>query len=239
MVSCLDLGKKVLIVYAHQEPRSLNGSLKDVAVAELSQQGCTVTVSDLYAMNFEPRATVKKKVCKQNSSLEVMYNSHVEKNHGFSLRFLNIFAVITGPQQKWRPRRCYSVWQVPLFKMPLPAVPATGVVPHVFTFFYDPPGVFTRFLHGKLAILSLTTGGTASMFSKTGVNGDFRYFLWPLQHGTLHFCGFKVLAPQISFSPEMASEEERKRMVASWAQRLKTVWEEEPIPCSPPWYFGQ
>lgn len=49
----------MLIVYAHQEPRSLNGSLKDVAVAELSQQGCTVTVSDLYAMNFEPRATGK------------------------------------------------------------------------------------------------------------------------------------------------------------------------------------
>lgn len=59
MVSCLGLGKKVLIVYAHQEPRSLNGSLKDVAVAELSQQGCSVIVSDLYAMNFEPRATGK------------------------------------------------------------------------------------------------------------------------------------------------------------------------------------
>lgn len=52
-------GKKVLIVYAHQEPRSFNGSLKKVAVDELSKQGCTVTVSDLYAMNFEPRATRK------------------------------------------------------------------------------------------------------------------------------------------------------------------------------------
>lgn len=59
MVSCPDLGKKVLIVYAHQEPRSFNRSLKDVAVAELSRQGCTVTVSDLYAMDFEPRATRK------------------------------------------------------------------------------------------------------------------------------------------------------------------------------------
>lgn len=52
-------GKKVLIVYAHQEPRSFNGSLKKVAVDELSKQGCTVTVSDLYAMDFEPRATRK------------------------------------------------------------------------------------------------------------------------------------------------------------------------------------
>ena len=34
---------------------------------------------------------------------------------------------------------------------------------------------------GKLAVLSFTTGGTAEMYSKTGVRGDFRYFLWPLQ----------------------------------------------------------
>ncbi|KAL2791267.1 ribosyldihydronicotinamide dehydrogenase [quinone] isoform 2 [Daubentonia madagascariensis] len=91
----------------------------------------------------------------------------------------------------------------------------------------------------KLALLSLTTGGTAEMYSKAGVSGDFRYFLWPLQHGTLHFCGFKVLAAQISFAPEIASEEERKGMVAAWAQRLKTIWKEEPISCTPPWYFGQ
>lgn len=49
----------MLIVYAHQEPRSFNGSLKRVAVEELNRQGCAVTVSDLYAMDFEPRATRK------------------------------------------------------------------------------------------------------------------------------------------------------------------------------------
>lgn len=46
-------------MYAHQEPKSFNGSLKRVAMEELSKQGCTVTVSDLYAMDFEPRATRK------------------------------------------------------------------------------------------------------------------------------------------------------------------------------------
>uniref|UniRef100_A0A8C2Y457 Flavodoxin-like fold domain-containing protein n=1 Tax=Capra hircus TaxID=9925 RepID=A0A8C2Y457_CAPHI len=191
-------GKKVLIVYAHQEPRSLNGSLKDVAVAELSQQGCTVTVSDLYAMNFEPRATGKD--ITGTLSNPGFFNYGVETHKAYEKRSLSSDII---EEQKKLQEADLVIFQ------------------------------------GKLAILSLTTGGTASMFSKTGVNGDFRYFLWPLQHGTLHFCGFKVLAPQISFSPEMASKEERKRMVASWAQRLKTVWEEEPIPCSPPWYFGQ
>ncbi|KAF2978569.1 hypothetical protein EK904_003149, partial [Melospiza melodia maxima] len=35
--------KKVLIVYAHQEPKSFNGSLLKIAVEELTKQGCSVT----------------------------------------------------------------------------------------------------------------------------------------------------------------------------------------------------
>uniref|UniRef100_A0A8C0CQP0 N-ribosyldihydronicotinamide:quinone reductase 2 n=1 Tax=Balaenoptera musculus TaxID=9771 RepID=A0A8C0CQP0_BALMU len=191
-------GKKVLIVYAHQEPRSFNGSLKDVAVAELSRQGCTVTVSDLYAMDFEPRAT-RKDITGALSSPE-FFSYGVEAYEAYKKRSLT--SDIIAEQKK---------------------VQEADLV----------------MFQGKLAILSLTTGGTADMYWKTGVSGDFRYFLWPLQHGTLHFCGFKVLAPHISFAPEFASEEERRGMVASWAQRLKTIWKEEPIPCWPPWYFGQ
>src|ERR1700737_4200005 len=40
---------KVLLVFAHPEPRSLNGALRDVAVKELQAQGHEVRVSDLYA----------------------------------------------------------------------------------------------------------------------------------------------------------------------------------------------
>ncbi len=43
----------VLIVYAHPEPRSLNGSLKDFAVRHLQAAGHAVQVSDLYAMNWK------------------------------------------------------------------------------------------------------------------------------------------------------------------------------------------
>ena len=43
----------VLIVYAHPEPRSLNGALKDFAVARLEAAGHAVQVSDLYAMGWQ------------------------------------------------------------------------------------------------------------------------------------------------------------------------------------------
>ena len=44
----------VLIVYAHPEPKSFNGAMKDLAVATLAGVGHVVTVSDLYAMRFNP-----------------------------------------------------------------------------------------------------------------------------------------------------------------------------------------
>ena len=40
-------------VYAHPEPRSLNGSLKDHAVKKLVEAGHEVQVSDLYGMKFK------------------------------------------------------------------------------------------------------------------------------------------------------------------------------------------
>lgn len=44
----------VLIVHAHEEPKSFNGAMKDKAVSVLKEAGHTVEVSDLYAMNFNP-----------------------------------------------------------------------------------------------------------------------------------------------------------------------------------------
>nr|XP_055119019.1 ribosyldihydronicotinamide dehydrogenase [quinone] isoform X1 [Symphalangus syndactylus]XP_055119020.1 ribosyldihydronicotinamide dehydrogenase [quinone] isoform X1 [Symphalangus syndactylus]XP_055119021.1 ribosyldihydronicotinamide dehydrogenase [quinone] isoform X1 [Symphalangus syndactylus]XP_055119022.1 ribosyldihydronicotinamide dehydrogenase [quinone] isoform X1 [Symphalangus syndactylus]XP_055119024.1 ribosyldihydronicotinamide dehydrogenase [quinone] isoform X1 [Symphalangus syndacty len=229
-------GKKVLIVYAHEEPRSFNGSLKNVAVDELSGQGCTVTVSDLYAMNFEPRAT-RKDITGALSNPEV-FNYGVETYEAYKQR--SLASDITDEQKKVREADLV-IFQFPLYWFSVPAI-LKGWMDRVLCqgFAFDIPGFYdSGLLQGKLALLSVTTGGTAEMHTKTGVNGDFRYFLWPLQHGTLHFCGFKVLAPQISFAPEIASEEERKGMVAAWSQRLQTIWKEEPIPCTAHWHFGQ
>jgi len=47
---------KVLLVFAHPEPRSLNGALRDVAVRELEAQGHEVRVSDLYAEGWKSEA---------------------------------------------------------------------------------------------------------------------------------------------------------------------------------------
>jgi len=44
---------KVLIVFAHPEPLSFNGELKDAAVETLTAAGHNVRVSDLYRMGWK------------------------------------------------------------------------------------------------------------------------------------------------------------------------------------------
>jgi NAD(P)H dehydrogenase (quinone) len=44
---------KALIVYAHPEPKSFNGAMKDLAVETLRGRGDEVEVTDLYAMRFK------------------------------------------------------------------------------------------------------------------------------------------------------------------------------------------
>lgn len=45
----------VLIVLAHPEPQSFNAHLAHLACDVLAQHGHTVQLSDLYALNFDPR----------------------------------------------------------------------------------------------------------------------------------------------------------------------------------------
>ncbi|KAH0617959.1 hypothetical protein JD844_016766 [Phrynosoma platyrhinos] len=97
-------GKKVLIVYAHQEPKSLNGSLKAVAVEELSKQGCHITVSDLYDMQFEPRTTRKDIVDQFNYGVEAweackngcLSEDLIEEQRKFPLYWSSMPAIMKG-----------------------------------------------------------------------------------------------------------------------------------------------
>uniref|UniRef100_A0A8C3G3E7 Flavodoxin-like fold domain-containing protein n=1 Tax=Cyclopterus lumpus TaxID=8103 RepID=A0A8C3G3E7_CYCLU len=50
---------RMLIVYAHQSSGSFNAAAKDAAVDVLTDQSCTVEVSDLYAIKFKATATAE------------------------------------------------------------------------------------------------------------------------------------------------------------------------------------
>jgi hypothetical protein len=48
-----EMAMQVLIVYAHEEPNSFNGALKNTAIRTFEEGGHKVVVSDLYRMRFK------------------------------------------------------------------------------------------------------------------------------------------------------------------------------------------
>ncbi|XP_072008588.1 ribosyldihydronicotinamide dehydrogenase [quinone] isoform X2 [Engystomops pustulosus] len=193
-------GKNVLIVYAHQEPKSMNGSLKNIAVDVLSKMGCSVTVSDLYAMNFNAVTTrndIAGDLCNPQH-----FSYGVETMEAYKKGCL--CEDILKEQEKITEADLV-IFQFPLYWFSFPAI-MKGWIDRCFVqgFAFDFPGCYD-----------------------TGL----------LKHGIIHFCGFQVLAPQISYAPEYVSEERRKEMLQNWSRRLKNIWNEKPIDCTPPWYF--
>ena len=57
-----DVTMRALIVFAHPEPTSFNGSVRDAAVAALVAAGREVDVIDLYADRFDPRMTTEERL---------------------------------------------------------------------------------------------------------------------------------------------------------------------------------
>lgn len=215
----------VLIVYAHPEPKSFNGALRDLAVDTLQEQGHEVRVSDLYAMQFNPVSDRRNFTSQQDpdyykQQLEELYATEVD---GFA-------PDIQAELEKldWCD---VLIFQFPLWWFGLPAI-LKGWVDRVFAMgriygrgkWFD-NGVF----HGKRAMLSLTTGGAEMMYSETGLDGDINVILFPINHGILRFVGFDVLPPFIAWAPARVGEGQCKAYFEEYKQRLLTLNETTPI----------
>ncbi|HLO04252.1 MAG TPA: NAD(P)H-dependent oxidoreductase [Symbiobacteriaceae bacterium] len=141
----------VLIVYAHPEPRSFNGALKDGAVAALSQAGHQVQVSDLYAMNFNP--VVHPSEFPERANPDHFHLQREQRN-----------AVLTGTvAPDVAAEHAKLIWadllifQFPLWWGSMPAI-MKGWIDRVFSVgtIY---GRETYAIEGKKALLSVTLSG--------------------------------------------------------------------------------
>lgn len=216
----------VLIVYAHEEPLSFNAALRDTAIQAFEGQGHTVIVSDLYGMDFKAVA--------DSEDFHQRKDRHLLKRQAEELHALQLGTLahdILGEQDKLKAADLV-ILQFPLWWFGLPAI-LKGWVDRVMTMgfaygggkWYDQGG-----LKGKRAMLSLTTGGPEPIYGPRGINGPMDRILFPIQHGILFFCGFEVLSPFIAYAPARASEVERARMLADYAERLQNLENGSPIP---------
>lgn len=225
--------KNVLIVYAHPEPASLNGALKDAMSGHLRAQGHAVEVSDLYAMGW--KAAVDAADFPQRDAaarLRVPKDSHA----AFAADALTID--VRAEQDKLR-RADALILQFPLWWFSMPAILkgwfdrvysygfGYGVGEHSDTHWGDRYGEGA--LAGKRALVSVTAGGWEPHYAPRGINGPIEDLLFPINHGLLHYPGFQVLPPFVAYRSDRLDGERFEQTRAALLQRVDGLWRDAPI----------
>jgi len=224
----------VLIVYAHPQPRSLNGALRDFAMQHLEAAGHHVQVSDLYAMQW--KTTIDESDAPQRDPAEPFHASLDSKQ-----AFLDGTqrADIAREQEKLRWADTV-IFQFPLWWFSMPAIMkgwfdrvyaygfAYGVGEHSSAHWGDRYGEGS--LSGKRAMLVVTTGGWESHYSARGINGPIDDVLFPIQHGMLFYPGFDVLPPFVTFRSSRVDADAFATITRDFGKRLDTLATTAPIP---------
>lgn len=80
----------VLLVYAHPEPQSLNGSLKDFSVQRLEAAGHEVQVSDLYAMQWKATLDAAESTAQPGDRFDPSRDSQHAFAHGLQSKDIEL-----------------------------------------------------------------------------------------------------------------------------------------------------
>ncbi|RQR75414.1 MULTISPECIES: NAD(P)H-dependent oxidoreductase [unclassified Burkholderia] len=224
----------VLIVYAHPEPRSLNGALRDFAVEHLEAAGHSVQVTDLYAMNWKAAFDADDVTVR---APDARFDPALDSKHAFETGTQRDDIAREQDKLKWADA---VILQFPLWWFSMPAIMkgwvervyaygfAYGVGEHSDLHWGDRYGEGS--LAGKRAMVIVTTGGWESHYSARGINGPIDDVLFPIQHGILYYPGFDVLPPFVIYRTGKMNDERFDATRAALGKRLDDLWTTPPIP---------
>jgi NAD(P)H dehydrogenase (quinone) len=184
-------------VLAHPEPQSFNAHLVCAGSAALQEAGWTVSVSDLYAMGFDP--------CERAGH----YADRLDPAR-FDVQAEHRHASATGTLPKMvmdeialLDRADLLVLQYPMW-WHLPPAMLKGWFDRVFAYgeVYTSSKRFEngRFV-GKRAMLSVTVGTSRATYAHDGRSGDIDLMLWPVNF-SLAYGGYDVVEPFIAYGVE-------------------------------------
>lgn len=224
---------KVLLVFAHPEPRSLAGSLRDVAIEALTALGHEVQVSDLYEMRW--RSEVARPDFPTLSDGERL---RVASASGTAFANGRLTPDVRAEQDKllWAD---LLILQFPLWWYSMPAI-LKGWIDRVYAYgFAYGVGEYSdnhwgnRFgegtLAGKRAMLVVTTGGWAEHYAPRGINGPIEDILFPINHGVLFYPGYEVLPPFVAYRVDRLDEGGFARLADDLRERMRTLETTPPI----------
>jgi NAD(P)H dehydrogenase (quinone) len=227
----------VLLVYAHPEPKSLNGSLRDFAVKRLEGAGHVVQVSDLYAMKWKASLDADDSM---NGQAGARFDPSLDSKHAFETGTQSQDIAIEQDKLLWANA---VILQFPLWWFSLPAILkgwvervyaygfAYGVGEHSDARWGDRYGEGT--MTGKRAMLVVTTGGWESHYGPRGINGPIDDILFPIQHGILYYPGFDILPPFVVYRTSRIDQAGFLTTCEAFGKRLDDLGKTMPIPFRP------
>ena len=209
----------ILIVHAHPEPQSFNGAMTRAAVETLTAEGHSVTVSDLYAMGWDP---VSDRRNFTSEALSERYDQQTEERHAVDHAG---FAPDLAAEMDKMVAADLVIFQFPIWWLGMPAI-MKGWIDRVFAVgvAYGGGRWFDRGrMAPRRAMLSLTTGGGAAPYSSEGVYGPIEPILYPIHHGILSFVGFSVIEPFVVYGPTRLDDAARAAELERYRGRLRTI----------------
>ena len=225
---------KVLIVFAHPEPQSLNRALLDVALEELKLLGHDVQVSDLYSQAW--RSEIDRADFPSLSPGERLKPAAASKQ-AFEAGALTADVTAEIEKLRWADA---LILQFPLWWFSMPAI-LKGWVDRVFAYGFaygvgehsdkrwgDRYGDGT--LKGKRAMLVVTAGGWEEHYSARGVNGPIDDLLFPINHGILYYPGYDVLPPYVVYRADRLDDAGFHRVAEGLRARMRALATTPPLP---------
>jgi NAD(P)H dehydrogenase (quinone) len=208
------------IISAHDDPTSLVGALHNVALGVLERAQHTVTLTELYAQQFNPVATKIDFVVSSGSHVNYMFEQQraVNTGTGFS-------PDITAEMEKVSAAELLII-HFPLWWGGPPAI-LKGWFERILAmgFAWGPDARYERgLLRGKQVLLSVTVGDPLSYYSATGMHrASIEQHLYPVIHNTLAFCGFDIRTPFIVPNVTAAGKEELEAAVLQYKELLEHI----------------
>jgi NAD(P)H dehydrogenase (quinone) len=213
-------------VLAHPERQSFNAHLVRSGSAALEAEGWTTSVSDLYAMRFDPCERPVHYLDRANPD---RFDAQAEQRHASDAGTLP--SAVTD-ELALMDRADLLVLQYPMW-WHLPPAMLKGWFDRVLAYgaVYASKKRFERgrFV-GKRAMLSVTVGTSRSTYEHDGRSGDIDLMLWPVNF-TLAYVGYEVLSPYVAYGVEAglrysdaaAVEERLRTIVADFCATLPTL----------------
>lgn len=212
----------ILVVYAHHEPASLTGSLKNVAVSTLTSQGHQVVETDLYASGFHPVANKYDFTTLSGGH----FNYMLEQKHASD----NDWAFSPDIVEEIQKLRAADIvlFYTPIWWFSVPAilkgwfdrVLAMGVA-------WDGGKIYEAgLLRGKKAMITAVAGGPEEFYQPLNKHrATLKQILHPVHHGTLAFCGMDVLEPFMVHSSMNKSAEDYATLLDTHKAVIDTLVE--------------